>query len=107
MNRFFSFLVFLLTGWMASAQKSSVGDWASFLSRNDMVYDTLTTRWEDDVFIGNGSIGAMLYMADENNFRLEIGRTDVTDHRREKISHLYGKARLPIGHFVISPIGKI
>ena len=92
---------------MANAQNSSVQDWASFLSRNDMVYDTLTTRWEDGVFTGNGSIGAMLYMADENSFRLEKGRTDVTDHRREKISHLYGKARLPIGHFMISPIGKI
>lgn len=92
---------------MANAQNSSVQDWASFLSRNDMVYDTLTTRWEDGVFTGNGSIGAMLYMADENSFRLEIGRTDVTDHRREKISHLYGKARLPIGHFMISPTGKI
>lgn len=82
-------------------------DWLQFLSRNDMVYDTLTTRWEDGVFTGNGLLGAMLYMEDANTLRLEIGRTDVVDHRGAGIPVLYAKPRLPVGHFEIKPVGKI
>lgn len=100
----FAFL-FLHAGFSVVAQQEI--NWEDFLSRNDMVFDTLTTRWEDGLFTGNGLIGAMLYMKDDNTLRLEIGRTDVTDHRTDSILHLYAKARLPIGHFEIRPSGQI
>ncbi|WP_276504730.1 glycosyl hydrolase family 95 catalytic domain-containing protein [Terrimonas pollutisoli] len=81
------------------AQSKTGVNWQKFLSRNDMVYDTLTTKWEEGVFTGNGLLGTMLYMKDSNALRLEIGRTDVIDSR--------DKARLPIGYFELKPEGKI
>jgi alpha-L-fucosidase 2 len=87
--------------------QSNLVNWEKLLSRNDMVFDTLTSRWEDGVFTGNGLVGAMLYMDDLNTLRLEIGRTDVVDHRKDSMSALYAKARLPIGYFELTPIGKI
>lgn len=89
----------------AYAQKAI--NWPQFLQRSDMVFDTLTTRWEEGAFVGNGLLGAMVFMKDSNALRFEIGRTDVVDHRKEKISELIGKCRLPIGHFVLRPLGKI
>ncbi len=89
------------------AQTNSSINWQTFLSRNDMLFDTLTTKWEEGIFSGNGLLGAMLYMQDANTLRLEIGRTDVTDHRDDSVPALFGKARLPIGHFELQPEGKI
>lgn len=100
-------LILLFFTIIASSQSRKNINWEAFFSRNDMIFDTLTTRWEDGVFTGNGLLGAMLYMKDDNTLRLEIGRTDVTENRGDTISPLYGKARLPIGHFEIKPRGKI
>jgi len=41
----------------------------------------------------------MTYLKTSNAFRVDIGRTDVYDHRENKESALFDKARLPIGHF--------
>lgn len=89
------------------AQIKHFTNWQQFLSRNDMVFDTLTTHWKEGIFTGNGLLGTMLYMKDSNTLRLEIGRTDVVDHRTDVMSPLYAKARLPIGHFELKPEGKI
>ncbi len=87
-------------------------DWPRFMATHDLVYDTLTTKWEEGVFTGNGLLGTMLYLKDANSLRLEVGRTDVTDARTDTTNahlfpHLYGKARLPIGHFELRTKGKI
>ena len=82
-------------------------NWHKFLARSDMIYDTLTTKWEEGVFTGNGLLGSMLYMKDANTLRIEIGQTDVTDHRANPYTPLYSNARLPIGHFELKPSGKI
>ncbi len=50
-------------------------------------------------FTGNGLLGSMTYLKTSNAFRVDIGRTDVYDHRENKESALFDKARLPIGHF--------
>lgn len=92
---------------VAKAQSGNAIDWQKFLGRNDMIFDTLTTKWEDGIFTGNGLLGTMLYMQDSNSIRVEIGRTDVTDHRADEMSTLYSKARLPIGHLVLQPAGRI
>ncbi len=77
-------------------------DLGEFLSRQDMVFDTLTENWHEGAFTGNGLLGVMVYMMDSSSVRFEIGRTDVTDHRPEY--HLqYGQFRLPIGRFVLKP----
>lgn len=93
------------------AQTSVAIDWPRFMAGNDLVYDTLTTKWEEGAFTGNGLLGAMLYLKDKNSLRLEVGRTDVTDHRKNETSqlfaNLFAKARLPIGHFELRPVGNI
>ncbi|MDH7463185.1 hypothetical protein QEG73_17945 [Chitinophagaceae bacterium 26-R-25] len=95
--------IFLMQTSIAQSTKGI--NWQKFLSRNDMVYDTLTTKWEEGVFTGNGLIGTMLYMKDSSTLRLEIGRSDVVDDREG--SPAFEKARLPIGHFELRPEGKI
>ena len=99
-------MLFIVTFFNVSAQHI---DWETFLSRNDMVFDTLNTKWSDGIFTGNGLLGNMIYMLNANALRMEIGRTDVTDHRKETEhgGHLYTKARLPIGYFTLNTVGKI
>ncbi|ANI90611.1 hypothetical protein A9P82_04325 [Arachidicoccus ginsenosidimutans] len=105
MQKHFSFIFFLFLFLQANAQNI---DWQKFLSRNDMSFDTLTTKWGEGVFTGNGLLGDMIYMKDTNSLRIEIGRTDVADHRNDTtVSELYTKARLPIGYFLLKPVGKI
>ncbi|KYP15999.1 glycoside hydrolase family 95-like protein [Flavihumibacter sp. CACIAM 22H1] len=100
-------LVWLLgSGIQLNAQQLDI-DWEAFMRRNDMVFDSLTTNWEQGVFTGNGLLGGMLYMEDSNRIRLDIGRTDVTDDRRENMSPLFRNARLPIGRFVLTPSGRV
>lgn len=90
-----------------SAQQHTPFHWETFLNRNDAVYDTLTDKWEDGVFTGNGLLGAMIHMKNANALRIEVGNTAVVDHRGEKESALYAKARLPIGHFALQFSGNI
>ncbi|MCH5716146.1 glycoside hydrolase family 95 protein [Niabella hibiscisoli] len=82
-------------------------DWAAFLERNDLVYDTLTTKWEEGLFTGNGQLGTMVYMEGPETLRIDIGRSDVADHRDDSAPVLYNKARLPIGYFSVKLKGKI
>lgn len=52
----------------------------------------------EGVFTGNGLLGTMTYL-DVGKARIDIGRTDVYDHRGNMESALFDKARLPIGYF--------
>ena len=57
----------------------------------------------EGVFTGNGLLGTMTYQKSRNAVRIDVGRTDVYDHRiGENQFHLFNEARLPIGHFEIS-----
>lgn len=71
-----------------------------------MLFDSLSTKGEEGVFLGNGSLGVMVYREDANAIRLDLGRTDVTDHR-EDINPSIGKCRRPIGRFVLRTTGAI
>ncbi|MFD1769440.1 glycosyl hydrolase family 95 catalytic domain-containing protein [Sphingobacterium suaedae] len=51
------------------------------------------------VFTGNGLLGTMTYRKSNHAIRIDIGRTDVYDHRKNSETALFDKARLPIGHF--------
>ena len=75
-------------------------DWASFLSRQDAIWDALPAQFDDGAFLGNGLMGATIYRDGDNRFRWEMGRADVTEHRRDN-------ARLPIGGLVLTTAGKI
>ncbi|SEA55421.1 hypothetical protein SAMN05192529_12740 [Arachidicoccus rhizosphaerae] len=99
----------MTTGNAARAQQTqNQVDWQSFMQRNDMVYDTLTTTWTDGLFTGNGLLGNTIFIRDASTLRIDVGRTDVRDHRKDTVlGDLFSRARLPIGYFSLQPLGHI
>ncbi len=81
-------------------------DWPAFLARHDLVWKVMPDKWDAGAFIGNGLLGAMLYADKDCALRADIGRSDVTDHRPGD-NACFDKARLPIGHFLLKPVGKV
>jgi len=75
-------------------------DWASFLERQDPIWETLPAQFHDGAFLGNGLMGATIYRDGDRRMRWEMGRADVTEHRRDN-------SRLPIGGLVLETVGKI
>ena len=75
-------------------------DWPAFMARHDLVFETLPTQFDCGAFLGNGLLGAMIYRDGDNRLRFEMGRADVTEHRRDN-------NRLPIGGLVLETAGKI
>ncbi len=99
----------------ASAQKRAQKqvraiDWPAFMRRQDMVWhDRLPDAWTNGPFLGNGLLGAQLYAPpDSNVVRIDVGRSDYEDHRdstQQGFATRY--PRLPIGYFLLRPVGKI
>lgn len=82
--------------------------WRSFMARQDMVWEALPRAWDEGPFLGNGLLGALVFCQEpENQVRVEVCRTDVTDHRRAPMPVSFAYGRLPIGHFALSFQGKI
>ncbi|NQT88017.1 discoidin domain-containing protein [bacterium] len=75
-------------------------DWPGFIERHDLIWDALPTSFDYGAFLGNGMLGSMIYQDGPNRLRWEMGRSDVTEHRRDN-------ARLPIGGLALTTIGKI
>ncbi len=75
-------------------------DWPEFMARQDLIWETLPTEFDYGAFAGNGMLGSMIYRDGPNRLRWEMGRSDVTEHRRDN-------ARLPIGGLVLTTAGKI
>ena len=93
-------------------------DIPAFLSQHDMVWDELTcdpeeptndgglrTGYYAGAIMGNGLLGTNLYKLREGVYRLNTGRSDVTEARQPY--NLYNSARLPIGYFTLTPVGKV
>lgn len=99
-------LCFALLFIQANAQIQNQINWKTFMSRNDLVFDSLSTKWEEGAFLGNGLLGIMVYRQDANTIRFDLGRTDVVDHR-EGINPSIGRARLPIGQFFMKVHGLV
>lgn len=76
-------------------------DWQSFLSRHDMVWEKTPDDYFNAPFIGNGLLGAMFYAPKGEKMRLDIGRTDVVEHRNTEANSIVDNGRLPIGHFTL------
>jgi alpha-L-fucosidase 2 len=75
-------------------------DWPSFLGRHDLKWDTLPSLFDHGAFLGNGMLGTMIFTDGSNRLRFELGRSDVTDHRRDD-------GRLPIGGMILKTVGAI
>ncbi|UZJ64890.1 hypothetical protein OKW96_00765 [Sphingobacterium sp. KU25419] len=56
----------------------------------------------EGVFTGNGLLGTMTYLKSSQSVRIDIGRTDIYDHREKSNKKLFDKARLSLGHFFIN-----
>ncbi|MBB2953081.1 glycosyl hydrolase family 95 catalytic domain-containing protein [Sphingobacterium sp. JUb56] len=56
----------------------------------------------EGVFTGNGLLGTMTYLKSSQAVRIDIGRTDIYDHREKNREKLFDKARLSLGHFSIN-----
>ncbi len=84
----------------ATPTASADVDWSSFLKRHDIVWETLPTRFDHGVWHGNGLLGAMIYKEKDNLVRWELGRSDVTTHRRDN-------SRLLIGGMGLETVGQI
>jgi len=82
-------------------------EWPSFLAKQDPVWNRMPTNYFEGPFVGNGLVGTILFRDNKetNSLRFEIGRTDVYDHRPGNVAHY--AARLPIGHLLLTPSGKI
>jgi len=89
-----------LTTLQASEFVTDRVDWPAFLARHDLVFETLPTQFDYGAFLGNGLLGTMIYRDGNNRLRFEMGRADVTEHRRDN-------NRLPIGGLVLETAGKI
>jgi alpha-L-fucosidase 2 len=106
MIRSFLFSVMVLVSVCSHAQIINKIDYKTALAKYDMLFDTLSNKWEEGAFIGNGLLGIMVYREDKNAIRFDLGRTDVVDHR-EGINPSIGRARMPIGRFVLNATGNI
>lgn len=109
----------LPSGLCADGKKTTEGvDWRQFLSRHDLQWDTLTadpvkrsmdnhlrTGYYDGAIMGNGLIGTNLYKLEKNIYRLNVGRSDVTEARSPY--SLFNSARLPIGYFTLRTCGEV
>ena len=114
--------VFLLSFSSCSHQLNdsllSNAEWESFLSQHDMfwthlsadpvqpTYDfSLKQGYYAGALMGNGLLGTNMYKLKDNVYRLNIGRSDVTETR--KPYSLFNSARLPIGYFTLSTVGDV
>lgn len=75
-------------------------NWADFLGRQDPVWELLPANPDDGAFAGNGWLGATIYSDGPRRLRFEIGRCDVTEHRRDN-------NRLPVGCLIVETSGDL
>ena len=105
MARFCLVLLKVLSTSLSFAQLSPA-EWVSFMAEQDMTWDSLSTKWEEGVPLGNGLMGVMVYRESANSIRFDLGRTDVVDHR-EGINPSLGRCRLPVGKFLLNTNSRI
>jgi len=99
-------MVCLLASTGYAAELTDKVNWPEFLARHDLAWKKLPSKWSEGAFIGNGLLGTMIYR-EADTLRWDIGRSDVADHRQTGNDACYDKARLPIGHFLLKPVGTI
>jgi alpha-L-fucosidase 2 len=95
----------LLAPAAALANPKSI-DWPRFLAQQDLTWMKLPTKWEEGAFLGNGLIGAMAYADQPRALSFQLGRSDVTDHRKGK-EPILARPRLPIGRLNLETAGQL
>ena len=91
-------------------------DWASFLRKQDPVWERLPANWWEAPFLGNGLMGTMVRQTAPQTIRFDIDRADVQEHRPVAtgaagetggFDALWARSRLPIGYFSLATVGTI
>ena len=83
-----------------------------FIGRQDPVWTQIPTFWDEGPFLGNGMLGALIYV-DSQSGRLHIkpGRTDIYDNRPlENYSIMdkqFAQGRLQLGPVELSTRGRV
>jgi alpha-L-fucosidase 2 len=80
-------------------------DWQEFLAKNDLVWTTMPTSWNDGPFTGNGLLGTIFWQTSTGMY-FEVSRPDVYDHRNTDYVILIGRCRLPNGNFTLRYAGQ-
>ena len=81
-------------------------EWEGFLARHDLLWDKTPHHWAEAPFHGNGMLGCMLYYSEtEDAIRLEMGRSDVQNHRTPITNTGVENGRYPVGHFLLRTAG--
>src|SRR5437016_13941288 len=90
---------FLMLSRLApAAEVQNKVDWEKFLARHDLVFNHAPAKWGEGAFTGNGLLGAMVYLTDDQSaLRFRVGRSDIM------VKQNY---RVPIGDLVLHPAGK-
>jgi alpha-L-fucosidase 2 len=91
------FLTFMLGSTAISDAQSARDsvDFESFLSRHDLVWNTMPNSRNTSAFIGNGMMGATIWAGKGEALRWELGRNDVYSTGESLCS------RMPIGKLVL------
>lgn len=88
-----------------------VKKWSEQSKSHDMIWTELPKNWTEGAFVGNGTMGGMLYYCEEEKvFHLELGRNDICDTRKGELGSTdvcYQNPRLPIGAMEWRPKGDI
>ena len=121
MNRiavFFSMLCLYVTSCMCSQPSSSDECMRKYMDSQSLVWEQMPLQWNEGAFLGNGSIGMVVYVdTADNSLTLWLSRPDVTDHRKapnrktsmgvKDASVMVDYCRMDIGKMKMFPKGKI
>lgn len=103
-----SFILMLFSFNLIASSKtlSDNIDWPEFMKGQDLYWNVLPKSWDEGPFLGNGLLGVQIYEEpNENYIRFEVGNSNAHDHRDG--ADLFNRPRLLIGHFALTPVGKI
>src|SRR5437763_15954399 len=76
--RIFGFVLFAMTCTAIGADVQSQIDWPKFLSRHDLLYSKVQTKWGEAPFTGKGLLGAMVYTTEGGTgLRLRVTRREI------------------------------
>lgn len=85
-------------------------NWADFLRRHDLSWDTVPRKWGDAPFLGNGRFAVSVCSdpLDQNSLRFSIDNIDVYDRRDASWGWTaYSQSRYHVGDLLLKTAGKI
>ncbi len=88
----------------SSIVTAGAGDWPAFLARHDFVWQTLPNGWGNSAFIGNGDLGATIFL------QKEAGAADGSEQFSWEINRAgfyVGNSRMPVGRIALKTAGEL